>query len=190
MSALDTIASVFPPERGAFWLAAGVRFTSFVFVESIAVLSLEIGDTVEMNLLGLSRMSLPRRDLTLAQLELALRARFSSRDMVVSVQAQLTDNSWLLSAVNKCALAGSLRKLRKQGAGAQFSFPAAIDAVPPCGCSSIFNAASRPLRRLAAALALQRMRPEEMNLTSVDPSGFGTRMRVASSTSTAPFMVP
>ena len=58
------------------------------------MLSLEIGDTVEMNLLGLSRMSLPRRDLTLAQLELALaRAGFSSRDMVVSVQAQLTDNS-------------------------------------------------------------------------------------------------
>src|SRR6476469_7808057 len=85
---------------------------------------------------------------------------------------------------------GSLRKLRKQGVGAQFSFTAAIDAVPPCGCSSIFNAASRPLRRLAAALALQRMRPEEMNLTSVDPSGFGTRMRVASSSSTAPFMVP
>src|SRR6267143_6384022 len=75
-------------------------------------------------------------------------------------------------------------------ADAQFSFPAAIAAAPPCGCSSIFNAASRPLRRLAAAFAVQRMRPDEMNLTSVDPSGYGTRMRVASSTSIAPFMVP
>ena len=36
-----------------------------------------------------------------------------------------------------------------------------------------------PLRRLTAALALQRRRAEERNLTSVDPSVFGTRMRVA-----------
>ena len=138
MSALDTIASVFPPERGAFWLAAGVRFTSFVFVESIAVLSLEIGDTVEMNLLGLSRMSLPRRDVTLAQLELALRARFSSRDMVVSVQAQLTDNSWLLS--ESCRLTGGFAMvnwlrtgqfvLTVGGYHPEFDKPAEFPAVP------------------------------------------------------------
>lgn len=104
MGALEAISSAFPPDRGTFWLAAGVRFTTFVFIESIAVLSVEVGDSVELNLLGLSRMSLPRRDLTLAQLELALRARFSSRDMVVSVQGQLTDNSWLLS--ESCRLTG------------------------------------------------------------------------------------
>jgi hypothetical protein len=104
MGALEAIGSAFPPQRGTFWLAAGVRFTTFVFIESIAVLSVEVGDSVELNLLGLSRMSLPRRDLTLAQLELALRARFSSRDMVVSVQGQLTDNSWLLS--ESCRLTG------------------------------------------------------------------------------------
>ena len=138
MGALDTIASVFPPERGTFWLAAGVRFTTFVFIESIAVMSLEIGDTVEMNLLGLSRMSLPRRDLTLAQLELALRARFSSRDMVVSVQAQLTDNSWLLS--ESCRLTGGfalvnwLRTcqfvLTVGGYHPEFDKPAEFPAVP------------------------------------------------------------
>ena len=44
--------------------------------------------------------------------------------------------------------------------------------------------------QIDGGVALQRRRPEEMNLTSVDPSGFGTRMRVASSISTAPFMVP
>ena len=138
MGSLDTIASVFPPERGTFWLAAGVRFTTFVFIESIAVLSLEIGDTVEMNLLGLSRMSLPRRDLTLAQLELALRARFSSREMVVSVQAQLTDNSWLLS--ESCRLTGGfalvnwLRTgqfvLTVGGYHPEFDKPAEFPAVP------------------------------------------------------------
>ena len=72
----------------------------------------------------------------------------------------------------------------------QFSFPAAIAAALACGCSSIFNAESSALRRLVAAFWVQRRRPEEMNFTSVDPSGFGTRMRVASSISIEPLMVP
>ncbi len=59
MGALDRLGDTFPAERGTFWFAAGVRFTSFVIVESIAVLSAEIGDGLEINLLGLSRMDLP-----------------------------------------------------------------------------------------------------------------------------------
>jgi hypothetical protein len=35
--------------------------------------------------------------------------------------------------------------------GVQFSFDAAIAIVLASGCSNIFNAASRPLRKLAAA---------------------------------------
>ena len=47
-----------------------------------------------------------------------------------------------------------------------------------------------PALCVLAACALQRSRPEERNFTSVAPSGFGMRIRVASSTSTAPCMVP
>ncbi len=42
-------------------------------------------------------MALPRPQVALVSIELALVARFSSREGVVLVQAQLTDNSWLLS---------------------------------------------------------------------------------------------
>ena len=103
MSALELVGQDFPPARGAFWGAAGVRFRSFALVESIAVLSVEIGDGVEVNLLGLSRMDIPPA-LPLARIELALRARFSTREMVLAIQAQLTDNSWLLNP--SCRLTG------------------------------------------------------------------------------------
>jgi large repetitive protein len=104
MLALDTLGSTFPPERGALWFAAGVRFTSFALVNSIAVLSVSIGEHLEIALLGLSRMALPRPEAPVANLELALRARFSTRDAVLSVEAQLTQNSWLIS--QSCRLTG------------------------------------------------------------------------------------
>ena len=104
MGALDRLGSEFPPERGAFWFAAGVRFTSFVLVESIAVISVEVGNGLEVNLLGLSRLDLPTPATPMARLELALRARFSSRDAVLAIQAQLTDNSWIIN--ESCRLTG------------------------------------------------------------------------------------
>ena len=103
MLALELLGQDFPPARGAFWGAAGVRFRSFALVESIAVLSVEVGDGVEVSLLGLSRMDIPPA-LPLARIELALRARFSTREMVLAIQAQLTDNSWLLNP--SCRLTG------------------------------------------------------------------------------------
>ncbi|MDN5859364.1 MAG: hypothetical protein L0H84_12150, partial [Pseudonocardia sp.] len=104
MGALDRLGTTFPAERGTFWFAAGVRFTSFVVVESIAVLSAEIGDGLEVNLLGLSRMDLPTPLTPMARVELALRARFSTSEGVLAVAAQLTDNSWIIN--DSCRLTG------------------------------------------------------------------------------------
>lgn len=104
MQALQTFGEFFPPDRGKFWFAAGIRFTSFALVESIAIVSVETGDGVDVQLLGLSRMDLPTADIAIARIELALRARFSSREKLLSIQAQLTDNSWLIS--KDCRLTG------------------------------------------------------------------------------------
>ena len=41
-------------------------------------------------------MALPRPQVALVSIELALLARFSTKEGVLWVQAQLTDNSWLL----------------------------------------------------------------------------------------------
>ncbi len=102
--ALDSLAVAFPPERGSFWLAAGISFTSFSLVEVVAVVAVSIGDDLQIALLGLARLALPAPEAPIAQLELALQARFALKEGVVSVLAQLTDNSWLLSP--SCRLTG------------------------------------------------------------------------------------
>ena len=104
LGSLEGLIDDFPVERGTFWLAAGIRFTSFALVESLAVLTVEIGDHLEINLLGISRADLPSKQLTLARVELALRARFSTSEMLLSVEAQLTENSWILTS--DCRLTG------------------------------------------------------------------------------------
>lgn len=98
MGALREMGRAFPPQRGTIWFAAGVSFTSFSLIEGVAVLSISVGDGgVEVALLGLARLGLPNPRLPIAHIELALIARFSTREMVLWIQAQLTDNSWVIS---------------------------------------------------------------------------------------------
>jgi hypothetical protein len=97
MDQLRALGEFFPMSRGTFWFAAGLSFTSFALVDGIAVVAVQIGDGLDINLLGLARMALPRPGVALVSIELALLVRFSSSEGVVWVQGQLTDNSWLLS---------------------------------------------------------------------------------------------
>ena len=87
----------FAAERGTFWFAAGLSFTSFALVDGVAVVAIQIGAGFELSLLGLARMALPRPEAALVSIELALVARFSTREGIILVQGQLTDNSWLLA---------------------------------------------------------------------------------------------
>lgn len=98
MGALELLAAVFPPRRGALWFAAGLSFTTFVLVNTTAVLTVAIDGGLELNLFGLSKMQLPPAPApVMVSVELALHARFSSQEAVLSVQAQLTDNSYIIS---------------------------------------------------------------------------------------------
>ena len=96
MHELEQVRGYFPVQRGSFWFAAGVSFTSFALVDGVAVLAVLVGDGLEISLLGLARMALPRPELPLVSIELGLVARFSTREGELLVQAGLTDNSWLL----------------------------------------------------------------------------------------------
>ncbi|UNK57357.1 hypothetical protein MNQ95_14675 [Pseudoxanthomonas daejeonensis] len=96
MTQLRELGSYFPMQRGTFWFAAGMSFNSFALVDGIAVVGVQIGDGLDINLLGLARMALPRPQAALVSIELALMVRFSSSEGVLWVQGQLTDNSWLL----------------------------------------------------------------------------------------------
>jgi hypothetical protein len=102
--AMDLLSASFPPQRGTFWFAAGVSFTSFALVDVTAVVALEVGDGFAVTLLGLARAALPTTYLPLVQLELAMMAHFSTAEGVLEVRAQLTDNSYLLT--RDCRLTG------------------------------------------------------------------------------------
>ncbi len=96
MTQLRALGEYFPMRKGSFWFAAGLSFTSFALVNGIAVVGVQVGDGLDINLLGLARMALPRPQVALVSIELALLVRFSSSEGVLWVQGQLTDNSWLL----------------------------------------------------------------------------------------------
>ncbi|MFT3666668.1 DUF6603 domain-containing protein [Piscinibacter sp.] len=96
MDQLRALGSYFPMKKGTFWFAAGLSFNSFALVDGIAVVGVQIGDGLDINLMGLARMALPRPQAAIVSIELALLVRFSSSEGVLWVQGQLTDNSWLL----------------------------------------------------------------------------------------------
>lgn len=102
--AMDLLSSSFPPDRGTFWFAAGVAFTSFALVDVVAVLAAEVGDGLTVTLLGLATAALPTPLFPLAQVQLALMAEFSTADGVLLIEAQLTDQSYLLDPA--CRLTG------------------------------------------------------------------------------------
>jgi hypothetical protein len=104
MGALMRIRDQIPARRGSFWLAVGLRGTSFAIVNVTGILYIALDRGVEIGLIGVARMALPSDDTALVSVELALKIRFSSSEGVFSIQAQLTDNSYLLS--RDCQLTG------------------------------------------------------------------------------------
>lgn len=104
MGELRKIGTSLPPKRGSFWLAVGLHGTSFAIVHVTAIVYVALDRGFEIGILGVARMALPSDDTALASLELALKARFSSAEGILSIQAQLTDNSYLISP--DCQLTG------------------------------------------------------------------------------------
>ncbi|HEY4314409.1 MAG TPA: DUF6603 domain-containing protein [Actinomycetes bacterium] len=96
MDELHKLAGYFPHQMGNFWFAAGISFTCFSLVDGVAVVAVSFGEGLDINLLGLARMALPRPGAALVSIELALLARFSTSEGLFMIKAQLTDNSWLL----------------------------------------------------------------------------------------------
>jgi len=96
MKQLQDMRAIVPPAQGQYWVAAGISFTSFVLITGEILVTVQFGDGLEIAILGLARALLPTPVLTLVSIELALLARFSSKEGLLLVQAQLTENSWLL----------------------------------------------------------------------------------------------
>lgn len=95
----------FPAQEGELFFAFGMKFSSFKMLESFALLTLRLGARVQLDLLGLSRLSVPPGiSRPLAVVELALKAAYDFYEHSLKVQAELTSASYLFS--RQCRLTG------------------------------------------------------------------------------------
>jgi hypothetical protein len=109
-AALEKLDSYIAPSSGDYWVAAGVKFSTFGLINSFALISLSFGTQLQIGLLGLSRITVPpetpgtQNRNPIACAELALKVTFAPASGVLAAEARLTDNSYLFST--KCRLTG------------------------------------------------------------------------------------
>jgi hypothetical protein len=106
-NAMEKLREYIPPSRGDYWFAAGVRFSSFEMLQSFALLSVSFGHQVEIGLLGMSKLTIPKGaepDKAVAYAELAIRAVVNPDQGIISVEGRLTDKSYIFT--KDCHLTG------------------------------------------------------------------------------------
>ena len=107
---MDTLRDSIYPMSGQYFLAAGIHFTSFQLIDSFALLIVRFGSTFEVDVLGLSTVVIPApvpggpKVAPIAEIQLALKAVFNPGEGILSLEAQLTTNSYLLD--RNCHLTG------------------------------------------------------------------------------------
>lgn len=97
---------------GNYWLAVGVKFTSFKIIESFILLTANFATKTEFTILGLSRLSWPEKTLRdkvglkepIVFVEIALKASFSPDSDVIKVDGLITPNSYVFT--KDCKLSG------------------------------------------------------------------------------------
>jgi hypothetical protein len=101
----------FPVAPGQYWLAAGVKFTSFKLIDAFALLTVQFGVRFELALLGVATVQQPPKVegpgtpvKPFVLVELALSVRFAPDDGLFSARAVLTSNSYLFDP--QCKLTG------------------------------------------------------------------------------------
>lgn len=107
LAELQAISAWIPPEVGQNFFAVGIKFTSFKLVDSFALLTVSFGNRLEFQLMGVSSMVTPPMAgevEPLAKVEMVMMATFLPEEGFLGVQAQLTDESYLLS--KDCKLTG------------------------------------------------------------------------------------
>lgn len=98
--------------QGNYWLALGVKFTTYKLLESFVLITVNFGIKTEFNVLGLSRLNWPEKSLRdkvnlkdpIVFVELAIRVSFGPDSDVIKVEGMITPNSYVLS--KDCKLTG------------------------------------------------------------------------------------
>ncbi len=105
--ALVKLHEYLPAKRGSYWLALGVKFTSFEMIESVALLAVKFGTQTVISLLGVSTLAIPKgasSDDAIAYARLLLRAELVPSEGTLKVDGKLTDDSHVFS--KDCHLRG------------------------------------------------------------------------------------
>jgi hypothetical protein len=96
------------PSVGEYFLAIGIKFTSFKLINSFLLLAAAFGKKFELDLIGTSTYQsppvVPPGLPALAYIELNLLGRFSPDEGVASLEGRLTDKSYIYS--NLCQISG------------------------------------------------------------------------------------
>jgi hypothetical protein len=83
---------------GDYWLAAGVKFTSFRLADSFALFSVAFGNRLQFALTGLTKLSLPPEvNPPTTYAELAIRAVLDPQAGVLGIEGRLTKNSYIFA---------------------------------------------------------------------------------------------
>lgn len=105
--AMGKLQKFIPPSLGDYWFAIGIRFSSFEMIQAFALLSVSFGSEVEIGLLGLAAMTIPKGSepgKAVAYAELALRVVIKPAEGTIRMEARLTDESYVFC--RDCHLTG------------------------------------------------------------------------------------
>lgn len=105
---LERLHEFVSPALGEYFLAVGVKFTSFKLLDSFALLVVRFGEDPEIDVIGASTYQSPPGDLggvpAMAHVELNLLARFPLSGESLVVEARITPKSYLYATA--CHLSG------------------------------------------------------------------------------------
>lgn len=101
---LTQLAKFIPPKAGAYWIAAGLDFTSFELLQVTAILEMSFGAGFQIGLIGSAALSVPEPEEPIAFVQLDFEINFDSEAGFFAVLAVLTPASYVFSGA--CHLQG------------------------------------------------------------------------------------
>lgn len=96
-SALGAMEAWMPPERGEYWLAAGVQFTTFEVVHTNALLLVEFGHDLVVAVVGIATLKQPLEGTPWVYAELDVEVVFRPREGELLATAVLAPGSYVLT---------------------------------------------------------------------------------------------
>ncbi len=97
---IDKLREAVQPSYGDYWLAVGVKFTSFKMADSFALFSVSFGNRLQFAMLGLTKLTVPtgaEEGKRVVYAELTIRAVLDPEGGVFSIEGQLTENSYVFT---------------------------------------------------------------------------------------------